>query len=512
MVRSVVTIVVGLAVGLCGSRTARAAGDDLVDLLQQKGVISAPEAGRIRKAPPVRKEQRSELIDTLHQKGVLSDAERDRLNGVTTVSAPPPVAPPTAVAAAPAAGTPAGAAAAAKGPQVGYEDGFFVRTADGNWGMKLGGWVASNFLFYEPGTVQNNTQTIDRARLTLDVTMYKYFKLRVQNEFAVGSNGLRDAFLAVTPTPAFNFQVGQFKIPFSYEGLLSKKYIDFVERSAVVTSTFNPLRDIGVMAYGTLFDKVVQYQVAGMNGSGQNRSDVDSDKDVVARLVLAPFASHGPEHARGLNFGGAVTYGYQGKETTRAADGTVTPVRNSIAGTSDPFFNFYQSVARRGYRLRAGGHLAWLDGPFGAVGEYIHTSEERRGLAVGGGDAPDLVTDGGYMNLTWLVTGETKPFNSRVRPLRPLWNTTDGFGWGAWEPAVRYEAFNLSHDPDGPAASEVENRYQAFVAGLNWYPNEIMRFSLNYVYGYFDEAGTGFSPNNKKHSNNAVLTRVQMEF
>src|SRR5262245_4243514 len=233
--------------------------------------------------------------------------------------------------------------------------------------------------------------------------MYKYFKLRVQNEFGAGSNGLRDAFVDVTPDAAFNSQVGQFKIPFSYEGLLSKKYIDFVERSAVVTSTTNPLRDIGVMAYGSLFDNVVQYQVAGMNGSGQNRSDVDSDKDVVARLVLAPFASAGPDHLRGFNVGGAVTYGYQGKETTRNADGTTSPVRNSIAGTTDPFFNFYSSIARRGYRLRAGTHLAWLDGPLGFVGEYIHTSEERRDLDPNGNDAPDLETDGGYVNLTYLI-------------------------------------------------------------------------------------------------------------
>lgn len=254
------------------------------------------------------------------------------------------------------------------------------------------------------------------------------------------------------------------------------------------------------MAYGSLFEKIVQYQIAGMNGSGQNRSDPDSDKDVVARLVLAPFASGGPEHLRGLNVGGAVTYGYQGKKSVRNSDGTSTPVRNSIAGTSDPFFNFYQSVARRGYRLRAGTHLAWLDGPFGVVGEYIHTSEERRGIGAGGDDAPDLDTDGGYINLTWLVTGETKPFNSRVRPLRPVWSATDGLGWGAWEPAIRYEAFSLHHRADGPTASEVENRYDAFVAGLNWYPNESMRLSLNYVYSQFDEAGSGFSPNPKKLS------------
>ena len=491
---------------LTGAAPTKAAEDDLLDLLQRKGVISGVEAKRVRRAP-LRPEQREDLIDVLHGKGVLSDAEAARLGGKpVVVAAPAPAAP--VVSAAPAS---AAASPPATAPQVGYADGFFVRTADGNWSLKLGGWLASNFVFYEPNTVQNNSQTIDRARLVLDATMYKYFKLRLSNEFSAGSNSLRDAYLAVTPTPAFNFQLGQFKIPFSYEGLLSKRYTNFVERAAVVTSTFNPLRDVGIMAYGQLFDGVLQYQLAGMNGSGQNRSDVDSDKDVVARVVLAPFVGDGPDHLRGLNVGGAVTYGYQGRETTRQADGTTVNVKNSIAGTSDTFFNFYPAVARRGPRLRAGGHLAWLDGPFGVVGEYIHTEEERRGIAADGGDAPNLDTDGGYVDVTWLVTGEDKPFNARVRPSRPVWS--DGkAGWGAWEAALRYEAFRLRHGADGPDAAPVENRYDAFVAGVNWYPIEVLRFSLNYVYGFYDDAGGGESPNPDRHSNNVVLSRVQLEF
>jgi hypothetical protein len=39
-----------------------------------------------------------------------------------------------------------------------------------------------------------------------------------------------------------------------------------------------------------------------------------------------------------------------------------------------------------------------------------------------------------------------------------------------------------------------------------------VKTSLDYVYGYFDESGTGLSPNAEKHSNNAVLSRVQLEF
>ncbi len=135
-----------------------------------------------------------------------------------------------------------------------------------------------------------------------------------------------------------------------------------------------------------------------------------------------------------------------------------------------------------------------------------HRPARRRGRRVRGRGRR------GYVNVTYLLTGETTPFNARVRPHRPLWSPASGIGWGTFEGALRYEGFRLRHDPDSPTASAVENRYQAFVAGLNWYPNEVMRFSLNYVYGYFDEAGPGSSPNPSKHSNNAVLSRLQVEF
>jgi phosphate-selective porin len=485
---------------------AHATDKSLLDALRQKGVLTQQEYERL-KGTELTPAQRTGLIDVLRAKGVLTKGEAAKLES----GAPTAPAAPAAAVVAQAAEKPA-----ITSPQVGYDEGFFLRTQDGNFVMRFNGRIAEDFLFSEPDTSQpSDTETIDRARLVADVTVYKYFRMKLENEFSSGafsgSSGLRDAFIAVTPMSELNLQAGQYPVPVSYESIVSKKYTNFVERAAVVSSTFNPRRDIGVMAYGQFANKLVQYQLAGMNGAGQNRADNNSDKDLVAHLVVAPFVNEGPEHLRGFNVGSGVTWGHQPSETVSSGKSTTS----SITGQTETFFTFFPAVTRHGDRLRWGSHAAWLDGPFSVVSEYIQTEEARDGLGNKGGDLPRLYTDGAYADFTWLITGETKPYNARMRPARPLWDLKNP-GPGAWEAALRYEYYKLRHGTgvgaDGKTDAELYNRYDAFVAGINWYPNEFLRFSVNYLYGNFAHRGTGKSPNPAQHSNNAVLCRAQLEF
>lgn len=419
------------------------------------------------------------LPDLLRRKGILTEDEVEGLQGKDAGVAP-----------------------------VDYDGGFVIRSRDGRHSLKINGRVALNFRFSEADTALPNTEAVDRARLGVTATFYRVFQLKLENDFT-SSNGLRDAYFVFRPAPVFSLQAGQFKIPFSYEQLLSKRYIDFVERSAVVNSTMNPSRDIGVMAFGALAGERLQYQLAVMNGSGQNTSDDDGDKDLIGRLVVAPFAgTRGP--LGGLEFGGAVTWGKQAGQTTRNADETTSFTANSIAGTTETGFTFFPRVARRGERIREGVHLAWRHGPFSVSGEYITTEEERSGLGPSREDLADLETEGAYTGATWMLTGEAKPDNARVRPDRPWISAVPALG--AWEAAIRWEFFDLSHDADLPGEAEVQNRYDAILAGLNWYPNELLRFSVNYLYGHFDERGASRSPDPDKHSNHAVLCRAQLEF
>ena len=118
---------------------------------------------------------------------------------------------------------------------------------------------------------------------------------------------------------------------------------------------------------GKFANKLVQYQLAGMNGAGQNRTDNNGDKDLVAHVVIAPFVNEGPEHLRGFNFGSGVTWGHQPNETLDK-NGLPT-TKGSISGLTETFFTFFPAVTRHGDRLRWGSHAAWLDGPFSVVSE-----------------------------------------------------------------------------------------------------------------------------------------------
>jgi phosphate-selective porin OprO and OprP len=477
-------VAAAVAVTLGGVVPARAR--DLLDVLEGKGVLSEQEVKDLRGTSA---EHQPELIELLRKKGVLTENEAADLAGT---------APPQATVAGKdterrLAGVEQKVAEFAKSAPVSYDDGFVLRTGDGRLSIKLNGRVSSNFFFFEPNTTQTDTQTIDRARLGVEMVAYKYFKLRFENDFS-SSSGLRDAYLAINYLPEANLQVGQYKTPFSFEQLRSKRYVDFVERAAVVSGTVDPSRDIGIMVSGELLEKVLQYQVAGMNGAGQNTSDNNSDKDLITRLMLTPFAAGGPEDLRGLSAGGAFTWGRQG-------------LHDSIEGKTESGFVYFASVPAKGLRWRAGGDLMWFKGPYSVSAEYIQTEEARDGQGTDGADLPDVDTNGAYVGGTWLLTGETKPVNRRMHPSRPFLDL-DRPGWGAWELAARYEFFTLRHGPDSTMDTSVRNRYDGAIAGVNWYPNEFLRFSLDYLYSHFEN----LSPNPDKHSNSAVLSRVQFEF
>jgi phosphate-selective porin len=491
---------------------AQADNKSLLDALRQKGLLTQQEYERL-KGTELTPAQRTGLIDILRDKGVLTKDEAAKVE--------------SAAPAAPAA--PVAAPAEKPGitlPQVGYNEGFFLRAEDGNFVMRVNGRLSADFLFSEPNSSPNNTESVDRARLSVDANFYKYFRVRIENEFSSGafsssgntsSSGLRDGFIAVTPMPEFNLQAGQYVIPVGYENIVSKRYIDFVERAAVVSSTFNPRRDVGVMVYGAFANKLVQYNLGAMNGVGQNHTDNNSDKDLVAHLVVVPFANEGPEHLRGFNIGSGVTWGHQPSDTvttSKTNPSGFAATASSITGQTETLFNFFPAVARHGDRLRWASHVAWLDGPFSVVSEYLQTEEACDGLGDNGADLPRLYTDGAYVDGTWLITGERKPYNARIHPKRPLWDLKNP-GLGAWEAALRYEYYKLrdhaARFTNGTIA-EADNRYDAIVAGINWYPNEFLRFSVNYIYGNFAHQGANKSPNPDKHSNNLVLCRAQVEF
>ena len=105
-----------------------------------------------------------------------------------------------------------------------------------------------------------------------------------------------------------------------------------------------------------------------------------------------------------------------------------------------------------------------------------------------------------YVQGTWTLTGETKAYNAATgaftppKPAHPF--ALDGSGLGAWEIAARYSDLNLNDNVVDPAnvvtgwtgTSKTFTYYNTVrggdqriaTLGLNWYPNSVIRFALNY--------------------------------
>jgi phosphate-selective porin OprO and OprP len=333
----------------------------------------------------------------------------------------------------------------------------FLRSADGNFRIDLGG------------------------------------RLHIESDFT-DSMPLRDVYLDFKLLSELRLRGGQFKVPFSLEELTSDLFIDFVERSLI--NELAPSYDAGAMVYGSMAQGMVSYFLGGFNGSGQNTSDNNPDKDLAARFVFAPFTATDDFWLKGFQIAGDVTWGNQGSfRTARGRTEARVPNR----------FEYFARQPAQGNRTRFGGDLAWVVGPASFKFEYDEEIDHRDGLGPGGSDLDSVKAKGWYVSGTYLLTGEERVFNGPVIPRRPFNPIADRAGLGAWELGVRFAELKFSSDDpvnffDGNLSkipgggSSAENGAKALTLGVNWYLNERVRAMLNWTnYWYDNWLGTLFS-------------------
>jgi hypothetical protein len=100
-----------------------------------------------------------------------------------------------------------------------------------------------------------------------------------------------DVFLIWHPAGIFNIQMGQYDAPFMMENRTSDKYIPFMERSMAVRDLGIPTnKEMGIMAWGETSKRHFAYALGGFLGDGQNRLNVDSRFDLMARVFAHPLA------------------------------------------------------------------------------------------------------------------------------------------------------------------------------------------------------------------------------
>ena len=129
--------------------------------------------------------------------------------------------------------------------------------------------------------------------------------------------------------------------------------------------------------------------------------------------------------------------------------------------------------------------------------------------------------NGWYAEGSWVLTGESRGWsaaNGAFANPKPRVNFTSDGGAGAWELAARYSTLDLN-DNEGvlgsalPAGGVRGGEQRIGTIGLNWYPNQVLKFSLQAQNVQVSKIGTTTVPNGNLGQNfNTIALRSQLAF
>jgi phosphate-selective porin OprO and OprP len=377
----------------------------------------------------------------------------------------------------------------------GWQDGFVVQSANGDYRLVLGltAQTDGRFSLDDPLPI-TNTFTIRKMRPTLSGRVAKYFDFKVMPDFGNGTAVLLDAYFDIRFSPKVRVRSGKDKTPVGYEVLQGDPYLLFPERA--LASSLVPNRDIGIQVQGDLSPRL--YYAAGIfNGVPDGTSstidlDANSTKDLAGRVVWQPFRS-ARTPAGALNGFGVQIGGSTGREA-----GALPTFRTSVGQT---YFSYATGAAASGDRRRASPAVFYYYKSFGAFAEYMRSTQA---IARSGTEA-DVTNQGWEVTGSLVVTRE--PAGDRgVRP-KHSFDPANGH-WGALQVVGRYSALTVDREifDRGFAAATASREARAFTLGVNWYPTAFIKYYATFERTSFDGGSAG------RPSENVVLMRAQVAF
>ncbi len=377
------------------------------------------------------------------------------------------------------------------------------KVSDGtsNSTMKISGRVHADYWAFPESSPASNafetgspTQTpqdrfgFRRLRFGVKGDINDNMEYKIEMEFASPSNlAFKDAYLGFNDLPFLQtLLIGNQKRPYGLDHLNSSRYNVFMERPYVIEAYNQDARRLGICSYGLSDDLRYNWRFGVFNQEDTSKSGSyvgDAYQSELAgrfaNTIWYDEASGGRGYAHWAVSGSFADP--DGSTNTTARFRTRPEARSSnrwidtkgILGTEDYTLVGLEGVVNLG--------------PLQVVGEYQATSLSR-----GTGYNDTLQFDGGYMYVSYFLTGEHMPWErksgtlGRIKPFENFWRVRDcdgcvQRGLGAWQVAARYSYADFTdEDILGGVGS-------SFTAGLNWYWNPNARMQFNYIYGTIDE-------------------------
>jgi phosphate-selective porin OprO/OprP len=375
-------------------------------------------------------------------------------------------------------------------PSIASGDGAFsanihaVMQLDATWYNQDSGLPATTV-----GRDLNSGTNFRRARLGVDGKAFKNFDYGILLDFGGsgtdGPGALQEIYLQYNYAP-FKVKVGAFAPNLGLEDAASTNGSLFPERPSAAEAARGLAgadRRIALQGQAVGERWIVSGAVTGAKtGDG---ATFDEQLGYVGRVAFIPFKGYDWLTHVGVN----ASLIAQPAQSTAAGPYPITvedrpELRTDgtrLVSTTPPGGAAIDASGARHY----GFELAAQKQNFLIQGEYFDIALDRRNNRAANVTNPKF--SGWYVEGGWVLTGEARKYNPAnfafdapaiTNPFDPKAGK-----WGAWELAARYSVLDLNHHEYATvAADRVRGGLQEIATvGVNWFPNSVTKFSLDYL-------------------------------
>ncbi len=399
-----------------------------------------------------------------------------------------------------------------------FGNGFELVSEDEEFQFQFHDLTQIDYRGYWPTPVQplnnlyHSTFGLPRQWWIFNGRVGKPFEYFVVPAFGFDSINLLDAFLNVHFDDRFQLKIGRYKTPYTYEfynlpinGLINP------ERS-LFFNNFALNRDVGMMLWGQLFQKRLDYAAGVFNGTRNFFIDRNSSPDIVSYINFRPFANDDDSPLQFFNVGGSVLAGNEMNAPIPQI------LRTNVATTGASFFGvpflaFNNNVIESGPRVLWDLHAAWYYKQLSLIGEWASGFQDYATIQQPF-NRTHLPVSGWYVQLGYFLTGETVAARGMARPFRNFDLRKGKFGLGAIELAARYSTVSVGSQvfTNGLADPNLwTNDAQLLDLGFNWYWNQYVKVYLGWQHSFFGSRVI-IDPGQFQTDNDMLWARFQIYF
>ncbi|HZZ71701.1 MAG TPA: porin [Pirellulales bacterium] len=340
-----------------------------------------------------------------------------------------------------------------------------------------------------------------RLRPSWDGTAYDLMEWQVQfalEQFNNNIPNLNEVWVGVKSLPYVNtVRIGHIRVEQGFEsGQFSADKVGTVMETSMGADAFMQVLGSGVWITNSIADQHLTWAAQAYKQDALNNNTgadfADGAWGYTGRVTVLPFYQDDGRHmlhlgvsgtfrdAQPTALGGPAVTQFRARPELRDQDGS-TPLGNAnrLVDTG--------AIASESNGV-VGSELLYILGPASLQAEYNFA--QINDAVIGTTRVGDLPFEAGYIQLSYILTGEHRLYDRRLGrlgpnycsgPFTPFWLVRDEngdccWGSGAWELHARYSHISL----DDHAVSGGQS--DAYTYGLNWYLNASLNIRLEYLH------------------------------